>query len=85
MPLLSLGGFLCVSTAEKILVINDLVPQHKDLRHMGGRKCSHSAAARALQVLPRFQLQLVRVANLYLFAHDHWRYANVIKQGTSSF
>lgn len=61
------GFFLYVLTAEKILVINDLGPQYQDLRHMGGRKCSHSAAARALQLLPRFQMQLARVANFLPF------------------
>lgn len=79
------GGFLYVLTAEKILVINDLGPQYQDLRHMGGRKCSHFAAARALQLLPRFQMQLVWVANFYLFARDPWCYANVTRPTTSSF
>lgn len=51
----------------------------------GGRKCSHFAAARALQLLPRFQMPLVWVANFYLFAQDPWRYANVREHRTSSF
>lgn len=33
-----------------------------------GRKCSHSAAARALQLLPRFSMQLVWVANFLPFS-----------------
>ena len=46
----------------------------------GGRKRSHSETARALQLLPRFQMQLVWVANFYLFAQDPWYYANVREQ-----
>lgn len=79
------GFFLFVLTAEKILVINDLGPQYQDLRHMGGRKRSHSETARALQLLPRFQMQLVWVANFYLFAQDPWCYANVRESSFPKF
>lgn len=52
-----------VLTAEKTPVINDLGPQYQDLHHMGKGR----GAARALQLVPAFQMQLVRVANFYFF------------------
>jgi len=47
--------------------------------------CSHSAATRALQLLPRFQMQLVWAANFLPLIQDPWCYANVRAQTTSSF
>lgn len=57
------GGFLFVLTAEKTPVINDLGPQYQNLHHMEKR----GGAGRALQLVPAFQMQLVRVANFLLF------------------